>query len=247
MSEFATFGEDFYFNMNLATEMNLRPGRESILHFFEQIRRRFPMMKNFYSRDKDEYVLEEEKESGGYRWASVEGKRANSGVVNPDSFDDAISLHRTVLEMVPYDLSVTPLDCESLSVMMGFDFACRDNHNEILAKAIGLPTGLERFHSLPSSKLLSHEPSLQFSLDDECRTQCRIAFESRTSAFQARTGEFGEDHLSVYLTVRRYDSLGPDENFAGEFLRLTDHCQSIAQEHLVPSVLQPLQEAIAIS
>ena len=246
MTEFASFGEDFYFNMNLATEMELRPGRESLLHFFEQIRRRYPMMKNFYSRDKDEYVLEEEKESGGYRWTSIEGKRINSGVVNPESFDDGVTLHRTVLEMVPYDLSIMPLDCESLSVMMGFDFACRDNHNEILAKAIGVPTGLERFRTLESSKLLSHEPAIQVSLDDECQTQCRISFESRTNAYQVRTGEYGEEHLSVYLTLRRYDSLGPEEVFADEFMRLTELCRTIAQEHLVPSVLQPLQEAIAI-
>jgi hypothetical protein len=247
MSGYAAFGEDFYVNMNLATELEVRPGRESMLHFFEQIRRRYPNMKNFYSREKHEYVLEEEKEGDGYRWASIENKRVNSGIVNPESYEDAIAQHRTVLEMAPYNLSILPLDCESLSVVMGFDFACRDNHNEILAKAIGIPAGFEPFRSAPFGKLLGHEPAIQFALDDDCKTQCRIAFETRTSPFQVRSSEFGEEHLSVYLTVRRYDSLGPDESFADEFVRLAELCRNIADDHLVTSVLQPLQEAIAIN
>ena len=64
MSEYDSFCDDFYVNMNLSTEMELPQGRESILHYFEQIRRRFPKMQNFYSREKSEFVLEEEKEAG---------------------------------------------------------------------------------------------------------------------------------------------------------------------------------------
>jgi hypothetical protein len=246
MSGYGGLSDDYYLNMNLSTEMELPQGRESVLHFFEQVRRRFPKMQNFYSRDKGEYVLEEEKEAGGYRWASVEGKRVNSGVVNPDTYQAAVDQHRTVLEMVPYDLSISPLDCESLSVMAGFDFAYRGNHNEILAEAIGVPPGLERFLTVPYGKLLSHEPAIQFALDEECRTQCRVSFESRTNAFQVRTGDFSEDQISVYLTVRRYDSLGVDETFAKEFERLAGLCRDLIDEYLISSVLEPLQQAISL-
>jgi hypothetical protein len=246
MSGYGAFSDDFYLNMNLSTEMELPQGRESILHYFEQVRRRYPKMLNFYSREKGEYVLEEEKDAGAYRWVSVESKRVNSGVVNPESFDSAAEQHRTILELVPFELSVSPLDCESLSVMLGFDFAYRGNHNEILAEAIGVAPGLEKFLAVPYGKLLSHEPAIQFALDEDCRTQCRVSFESRTSAYQVRMGDFGEEQISVYLTVRRYDSLGPDETYAGEFTRLAGLCRDLVDEYLVTNILRPLQEAISL-
>lgn len=246
MSGYGSFSDDFYLNMNLSTEKELPQGRESVLHYFEQVRRRYPKMQNFYSREKAEYVLEEEKDAGAYRWVSVESKRVNSGVVNPESYESAVDQHRAILELVPYELSVSPLDCESLSVMLGFDYAYRGNHNEILAEAVGIAPGLEKFLAVPFGKLLSHEPAIQFSLDEDCRTQCRVSFESRTTAYQVRTGEFGEDQISVYLTVRRYDSLGPDETYAGEFDRLAGLCRDLVDEYLVTNILRPLQEAISL-
>ena len=60
MSGYGAFSDDFYLNMNLSTEMELPQSRDSILHYFEQIRRRYPMMRNFYSREKSDYFLEEE-------------------------------------------------------------------------------------------------------------------------------------------------------------------------------------------
>lgn len=246
MSDYSVFGDEYYVNMNLSTEMELPQGRESVLHYFEQVRRRYPTMSNFYCREKDEYVLEEEKDSGNYRWVSTEPKRLNSGIVNPESYDEACEQHRAILELVPYELSISPLDCESLSVMLGFDFSCKGNHNEILHEAVGIAPGLEKFAGLSESKLLSVEPAIQFSLDDDCRTQCRISFETRTTAFQVRSGEFSEEPLSVYLMVRRYDSLGVDEDYASEFDRLSKLSKKLVDEYLVDSVLRPLQTAIAI-
>ena len=246
MSGYGAFSDDYYVNMNLSTEMELPRSRESVLHYFEQIRRRYPRMLNFYAREKGEFILEEEKETGAYRWVSTEPKRINSGVVNPESFDAACEQHRAVLELVPYELSVSPLDCESLSVMFGFDYTYKGNHNEILCEAIGVPPGLERFTQVPGSKVLSNEPAIQFAIDEECRTQCRVSFESRTNAFQVRTGDFVEDQLSVYLTVRRYDSLGIDETYVGEFERLASTGRELVEEYLIESVLRPLQQAISL-
>jgi len=247
MTGYGAFSDDFYVNMNLATEMDLPSGRESLMHYFEQMRRRYPEMHNFYSRESgSEFVLEEEKEAGAYRWISLEAKRVNSGCVNPTSFEAAVEQHRTALELVPYELSVTPLDCESLSVMMGFDFAYRGNHNEILAEAIGIAPALEPFMRIPNARMLSNEPAIQISLDEDCRTQCRVSFETRTNAYQIRTGDFVDDQISVYLTVRRYESLGLDETYVDEFTRLAALCRDLVDEYLVASVLRPLQEAISL-
>ncbi len=83
-----------------------------------------------------------------------------------------------------------------------------------------MPTALEGLCPNGTTQLLGYEPSIQFTLDEGCATQVRLNFESRTTGFQLRTGEFGEEQLSVYLTIRRFDSLGPDENFVDEMKRL---------------------------
>ena len=40
-------------------------------------------------------------------------------------------------------LSVSPLDCEALDYMMGFDFSYRGNHDELVAEALGTGGALD--------------------------------------------------------------------------------------------------------
>ena len=75
MNRYSQFSDDFYVNMNLSTEMELPSGRETVLHFFERLQKKYPTMRKFYCREKRDFVLEEDKERGNYRWASVESRR----------------------------------------------------------------------------------------------------------------------------------------------------------------------------
>jgi hypothetical protein len=246
MSDYRTFSDDFYLNMNLCTEMDVPLSRDSVLHFFELVRKRYPQMSHFYARERSEYVLEEDKEQGDYRWASVESKRINSGQVNPETFEEAAEMHSAVLDLVPFTLSVSPLDCESLSVMFGFDYTYRGNHNELLSEALGIMPGFEKLAEIVGGPVLSYEPAIQLAIDDEFKTQCRVSFETRTTAYHVRSGEYTEDQLSVYLTVRRYESLGADETFAGECQRLSAICRDLVDGYLIDNVLRPLQKTISL-
>ena len=246
MSRYSTFSDDFYVNVNLNTEMDLPSGREALLHYFEQIQKHFPTMRNFYNRDRAEYVLEEEKDRGRYRWTTVEPRRVCSGHVNPDSIDDALKLHEVITETLPYALSVSPLDCESLNVMFGFDFTYRGNHNQLIADALGVTPAFERLLEIPGSNVVSWEPSFQIALDDDCKMQCRLSVETRTSAYHVRTGEFPEEQLSVYLTARRYGSFEVGESLAEATLRMANLCREVVDDHIVNHVLRPLQQAIAL-
>ena len=246
MHKYESLCDEFLINMHLSTEMDLPQNRESVLHFFEQLQKRFPSMRHFYARERGEFCLEEEKESGKYSWVSTEPRRLCSGAVNPASVEDAIAQHKSVLEIIPFELSISHLDCESLNLTFGFDYVYRGNHNELLAEALGMIPALERFSEIEGTRPLSYEPVYQMALDDDCKTQCRIAIETRTTAYQVRSGEFGEEQLSVYLTVRRFDSLGNNENFVSELHRLAEHCERLADEFLVENVLQPLQKTIAL-
>ena len=246
MSHYGSLSDDYYINLNLNTEMDLPQSRETVLHFFEQIQKRYPDMRNFYGRERGEFGLEEDKERGSYRVASVEPRRVASGVVNPDTPQDAFRQHELALELAPCALSVSPLDCESLNITYGFDFLYRGNHNELLVDVLGLSPALERMLEIPGATALGSEPALQLALDADCRTQCRLSFEARTAAYHVRTGEFPEEQLSVYFTARRYGSLDPGETYVSAMRRLAGICTELVDSYVVDSILKPLQQAIEI-
>ncbi|MBL9123724.1 MAG: hypothetical protein JNG90_08835 [Planctomycetaceae bacterium] len=246
MNRYATLSDDFYINMNLSTEMELPQNRETVLHYFEQIQKKYPSMRNFYTRDKGDFVLEEDKDRGQYRWATIEPRRVCSGQVNPVSADDALAQHQLVLELAPYMLSVSPLDCEALDLLFGFDFTYRGNHNQLVAEALGVSSAMEKMLEIPGVTAIGYEPSLTLALDEECRTQCRVSVETRTTPYQVRTGDFPEEQLSVYLTTRQYGSLGPNTTFVETLAHLAKVCQDMIDNYVAEHVLQPLARAIAL-
>ena len=247
MEAYGSMCDDFYVNMNLSTEMELPQSRETVLHYFERIQKKYPTMRNFYYRgEKQDFVLEEDKDKGSYRWATIEHRRVCSGYVNTTSVETALEQHRLALELAPYMLSVSPLDCEALDVLFGFDFTYRGNHNQLVADALGVSPAVEKFLELPGSSVINYEPSITLAVDEDCRTQCRLSIENRTTAYQARTGEFPEEQLSVYVTARQYGSLGPDRTYVETMDRLAQLCRDVVDSYVIDNVLRPLQRAIAM-
>ena len=246
MNEYSSLADDFYVNMNLGTEMELAGSRETCLHYFEQIQKRFPEMRNFYARDKGEFVLEEEKDRGSYRWCTIEPRRICSGQVNPPSISGALEQHRHALEIAPYVLSISRLDCEALDLLMGFDFTYRGNHNQLISEALGICPAVERLASIPGATIINNEPSLTLAFDEDCRQQCRVSIETRTNAYQIRTGEYQEDQLSVYVTARQYGSLAVDVSYVEAIDQLSQLCQEIVDTYVIDSVLKPLARTIAL-
>lgn len=245
MSRYSSLSDDFYVNMNLSTEMDLPSTREPILLFFERLQKKYPTMRNFYCREKGDFILEEDKEQGHYRWSTVETRRLCSGHVNPASVEDALEQHQLVLELAPYMLSLSTIDCEALDLLFGFDFTYRGNHNQLVAEALGLSPGLERLMEVPGATIVNYEPTITLALDEDCRMQCRLSIETRTNAYQIRTGEFPEEQLSVYVTARRYGGLGQDTTYSEMLERLTHICTDMVDHYVADNILRPLARAIA--
>jgi hypothetical protein len=245
MNRYSSLSDDYYVNMNLSTEMELPGSRESILHYFERLQKKYPTMRNFYGREKGDFILEEDKEQGHYRWSTVEARRLCSGYVNPPNVEDALEQHRLVLELAPYMLSLSTLDCEAIDLLFGFDFTYRGNHNQLVAEALGLSPGLERLLDVPGATIVNYEPTVTVALDDECRTQCRLSIETRTNAYQVRTGEFPEEQLSVYVTARRYGALGVGISYVEVLENLARVCQEMVENHAAENILRPLARAIS--
>ena len=246
MNRYSSLSDDFYVNMNLGTEMELPANRETILHFFERIQKTYPSMRNFYCRERGDFVLEEDKDQGSYRWCTIETRRVCSGQVNPESVDSVMDQHRLVLELAPYMLSVSPLDCEALDLLFGFDFNYRGNHNQLITEALGVSPCLERLAELPGSTIINHEPSITVALDEGCRIQCRLSVETRTSAYQIRTGDFPEEQLSVYVTARQYGSLAAEDTYPSVLDRLAQVCHEMLDSHVIENVLGPLARTISL-
>lgn len=245
MNPYSSLCDDFYVNMNLSTEMELPANRETILHFFERIQKTFPTMRNFYCRERGDFVLEEDKDQGCYRWCTIEPRRVCSGRVNPGTIESAMEQHRLVLDLAPYMLSVSPLDCEALDLLFGFDFTYRGNHNQLVAEALGVSPSLERVLDVPNATVINCEPSLTIALDEDCRLQCRLSVETRTNAYQVRTSDYPEEQLSVYVTARQYGSLKPERTFPATLEKLVQTCQEMIEGHVIEHMLRPLARTIA--
>lgn len=246
MNPFNSFSDDFYVNLTLSTEMPLPTNREAVLHFFERIQKNYPSMRNFYCREKGDFVLEEDKGQGHYRWGTIEQRRICSGYVNPGTMEEALEQHRLILDVAPFILSVSPLDCEALDLLFGFDFTYRGNHNGLVAEALGINNSLERMADHMGGTVINYEPSLTLALDEDCRVQCRMSIETRTNAYQIRTGEFPEEQLSVYVTARQYGSLDPDITYVEALSRLAGICEDMIEGHVIENVLNPLARTIAM-
>jgi len=238
--------DDFYVNINLRTQLELPRQRDTVLHYFEQLRKRFPRMGSFYVNDDGDFCLEEDREAGAYRWMAVEKQRLCSGHVNPDELEDAYQQHAYALEQAQYNLSISPLDVDCLDVLFGMDFIYAGNHHAVAADALMMGSPVACLLDEPDTSAIECEPHCVVSLSADCRLQARVSIQTRTGAYEARTGNFREDApLSVYLTIRQYPH--PDEpfDFLAAFHQQRQICEDLLDRYVIPRVARPIADAIA--
>lgn len=244
---FDAFSDDFFLNMCLQTALPLPESRETILQFCEATQREYADMTTFFQRETGEFVLEGDRDSGSYRWMELDARRLSSGYFNPLALDDAIAQHQWVLDRCRYYLGVSHLDVDSLDVVLGFNLDYRGNRDAIVAEALYAGSSLGVLLEEPQVIPLSVEPNLIISLDPDCYTQARLNLETRNNSYQVRTGQYDDEPISVYLTVRSYPRPGqkfdPDHSF-GEQCR---YARELTERIILPRVIQPIAAKIAAS
>jgi len=232
--------------MYVNTELDLPAERDTILSFFERIRRQFPSMGCFYRRGKNEYCLEEDRSLGQYRWISLEIDRISSGVVNPSDLEMAYCQDRLVLELVPYMLSVNHLDIDSLDVTFAMDFDYAGSHDEVIAEALLGQSALGGLLDLPGARPIGCSPAMVVALSDDDRTQGRISVESKTSVHEPGRKEQDEDEaIGLSLTIRQYPATTEKFDPLKSFENQCRLAQELMAEKIVPCFVQPLVETIA--
>jgi hypothetical protein len=245
MNPYSSLCDDFGAYVYLNTKMELPSAREPVLHFFDGLRKAYPALTDFDKRESGEYVLEEDREQGSYRWVTLEARRLCAGYLNPPSLEAADQILEHVLEVAPYHLDISTLDCEALDSLFVFDFMYQGNHDEVVAEALGMNTTLDKLVQMPGSKVINYEPSLMLALDEACRLQCRLSVETRTSAYQVRTGHYPEAPISVYFTVRQYWGRSPYKTYLESYKNQRRVLQELVDTHIIPSIVRPLAQTIA--
>jgi len=245
MNSYASLCDDFGVSTYVHGKMEMPTGRETVLHFFEAVQKTFPKMTEFEKRDTGEYMLEEDRDAGSHRWASLDAKRLCAGFVNPPTLEDADGHNERILEMAPYHLDLHAMQTESVDVLFYFDFMYQGNHDEVVAEALASGSALEGLSQIPAARALHYQPTLMMALDDACQLQARLSVETRTNAYQVRTGTFPETPISVYFTVRQFWGKTPFKSFVESYQNQRRVLDELVTSYVVPNIINPLAKAIA--
>jgi hypothetical protein len=242
---YSSFCEDFYVNMRLGSQLALPTARDTVLHFFDRIQQAFPKMSHFRRNDNGELNLEEDRNESCYRWATLESRRLSSGHVNPENMDEALALHRFVLEQAPHNLGITPVEIEYLDILLGFDLSFSGNHDEIVSESLlpGCPL-LDMAEEI-GARPVDVQPSITIALSEDCRLQGRIDIITRTNSYQVRTGDYADDIISVYFTLRRYWGDRPKTPLEEMITELAERADTLCTQYVLPRIVRPLSAAIA--
>ncbi len=234
---------DFYVNQKLALKMDLPTARESVLDMFDRIRRELPEMRRFKRYDR-ELALESLPGEANYSWMALRQTSIRSGWVNPDGLDTAYRLHRLILEIAPYYLSVSPIDVDYIELVFGFDIRAGVNRNEIVLNALLADSPLAALIDEGRESVIDAQPFLGFSLNNGCDLQAFVEIKTRTEASEVASGHYEDEPISVYLTARRQGPLTSIEDFTNSFGMLAGHVERIAEDRVIPHIVLPIREAI---
>ncbi len=243
--DFSSVADDFFINLNLQTSIPLPDSRETVLHFFEQMQKEFRSMTNLYQRDNREYVLEGDRDSGNYQWVELHLSRLVGGYFNPPDTSAGYKLHQRLLERSFYFLGVSGLDVECLDLLFGFNLDYRGNRDEIVSRALLDGSAFGALTDELGIRCIESEPAMVIALSEDYSPQVRVSVETRGGSYQARTGDYDDQPISVYLTVRAYPRTGELFDPQKSFVHQCEVAEDLASRIIVPNIIQPLLTAIA--
>lgn len=234
---------DFYVNQKVSLKMDLPTGRETVLQMFDRIRHELPEMKSFKRYDS-ELALESSSGEAHYSWMAMRQTSIRSGWVNPLSLNEAYKLHRVILDVAPYFLSISPIDVEYIELVFGFDIKAGMNRNEVVLDALLAQSPLASLIDMDRESVLDAQPFLGFSLSHSCDLQAFVEVKTRTVPNEIASGQYEDEPISIYLTARRNGPLTSIDDFSETFGMLAGHVERLAEDRVIPYVVLPIREAI---
>jgi hypothetical protein len=239
--------DEAYASTRLFLKLDLPLERNTVLHFFEQIRKAFPSMRRFHRRDNGTLVLEEAARTGpSRRWVRLDPGSLRFGHYAPQADDDIRRLGDVVLEQAPYHLTLSEIDFNHMETLYGFDLEFRGNHDQLLAEVFWSEHPLGGLLGAEGVRhVIDAQPYLGVSLTPQCDLQAYFEVKSRTGTYEVRTEEYESQSISVLLTVRKYWGYGGAQDLVGAYHEMLDAADSLAEEKAKPLLINPLAHAIA--
>ncbi len=237
---------DFYINHKLTVKMDLPRSRETVLEFFERVRKQFPLMSQF-RRYREELALESPQNEPPHRWLAVRSNTIRSGTVNPPTAQEGYALHAHVLETAPYFLNVSPLDIDSVELLFGFDLAASGNHDSIVADAILGGSPLRSALELQGASVIECQPVLGVSFGPRGEYEINVEIKTRGQQGPTREGEPTSEPISIYLVLRRLGAVSDLKELPKILAQLTATGEELVEKRVVPTLLTPIREFIASS
>lgn len=244
MESFSAFCSDFYVNQKLGLKLDLPERRETVLDLFDRIRKTFPRLSQF-QRYEGEVALESSTHERDWQWVALRQTSIRSGHVNPASLDDAYHYHRTLLELAPFFLSISPLDIDMLEVVFGFDFETEEDKDSVVFDALLSDSPFAQLLGGGSERITDAQPGIAVTLGE--RGDLQAIFEVRTRPRITMPGDRGGDPISVFLTVRKYGPLASLDELKAAFGAVVGHAEVLAEQRVIPNLVVPIHERLQAS
>ncbi|MFG0258422.1 MAG: hypothetical protein ACF8GE_11015 [Phycisphaerales bacterium JB043] len=235
---------DFYVNLKVGLKLDLPDDRQSVLDLFDRIKRQHPALKHL-KRFRGEFALESNDSNGRNQWMALRRNTIRAGIVNPPELGDAYTMHRSILEVAPFFLSLSSLDIDYVEMLFGFDLECDTNQNAIVHDAFYAGTPLGELLDIPSTKPMDLQPFLGVGLREDMELQAYFEIKTRTGARQIRNGEPTEEPISVYLTIRKYSPVEDVKDLPDALSAMGVEAERLTESKVIPQLVMPLRESIA--
>jgi hypothetical protein len=239
---YRALASDFYVNQKLSLKLDLPRERQVILDLFDRVRRQFPSMNQF-RRYRDELALEAEASAAQHRWIAIRTNNIRSGAVNPSDLEEAYTVHRHVLDIAPFFLSISPLDVDYVELLYGFDLLTDRNHDEIVYEALIASSPLANLLDIPGSQVVDCQPLYGVVLRESQDIEVNFEVKTRAASREGRRDE----PISIYLTMRKYGPINEIKQLPEILATLIKHGEDLVDTRVVPNLVVPIRDAIGSS
>ncbi|MBI1825316.1 MAG: hypothetical protein HY287_04990 [Planctomycetes bacterium] len=239
--------DEFFVNGRLFFKLELAPDRESVLHFFDRVRREYPTIKRLRRRENALSLEEENDEGGSRRWLRMDAGSLRFGAFAPANREQVCQFGQFVMEQAPCHLTLSDLVYDHLEVTYGFELSYRGNHDQIVAETLFPDHPLSGFFldDQASTQIIDAQPYLGIALTPACDLQAYLQVKSRTTTFEVRNNAYESGPITVLLIVRKYWGMDGQTELAKTLPNLFEVADRLASERVIPSIVNPLAAAIA--
>lgn len=247
MNSLGAHCDEFYINSRLYLKLDMTLERETVLHFFDRIRKEYPRLRKLRRRENGAILLEEDpNEEGSRRWLRLDPMSLRFGHIGPSSTEEVKKFGDLILTQAPYHLTFSDIEFDHLELVYGFDLHYRGNHDQLVAETLlGEHAAAGFLFNDQATHVIDAQPYFGIALSPECDLQAYVEVKSRTATYAVRSGAYETEPIGVLLTTRKYWGLEGDTSIEAALGNLFDVADDLAAQKIVPHFVNPLAAAIA--